>query len=42
MIKTQKLFEFFSYVDIALRMYFCCPSSNRSADKSFFALMSVE
>nr|XP_047132496.1 uncharacterized protein LOC124811214 [Hydra vulgaris] len=38
MIRTEKLQELFPYVDIALRIYLCCPTSNCSAERSFSAL----
>jgi len=40
MIRTEK--ELFPYVDIALRMYLCCPTSNCSAERSFSALKRVK
>jgi len=42
LIRTEKLQELFPYVDIALRMYLCCPTSNCSAERSFSALKRVK
>ncbi|XP_065663081.1 zinc finger MYM-type protein 1-like [Hydra vulgaris] len=42
MIRTEKLQELFPYVDIALRIYLCCPTSNCSAERSFLALKRVK
>ncbi|XP_008179576.1 uncharacterized protein LOC103308262 [Acyrthosiphon pisum] len=42
MIGTEKLQELLPYVDIALRMYLCCPTSNCSAERSFSALKRVK
>ncbi|XP_065679772.1 zinc finger MYM-type protein 1-like [Hydra vulgaris] len=42
MIRTEKLQELFPYVDIALRIYLCCPTSNCSAERSFSALKRVK
>ncbi|XP_065680610.1 zinc finger MYM-type protein 1-like [Hydra vulgaris] len=42
MIKTEKLQELFPYVDIALRIYLCSPTSNCSAERSFSALKRVK
>jgi len=42
MIRTEELQELFPYVDIALRMYLCCPTSNCSAERSFSVLKRVK
>ncbi|XP_065684327.1 zinc finger MYM-type protein 1-like [Hydra vulgaris] len=42
MIRTEKLQELFPYVDIALRIYLRCPTSNCSAERSFSALKRVK
>lgn len=41
-IKVNNLIELYPYVDIALRMLLCTPSSNCSAERSFSALKRVK
>ncbi|KAF0688469.1 zinc finger MYM-type protein 1-like, partial [Aphis craccivora] len=41
-IKVNNLIELYPYVDIALKMLLCTPSSNCSAERSFSALKRVK
>jgi len=41
-IKVNNLIELYPYVDIALKMLLCTPSSNFSAERSFSALKRVK
>jgi len=41
-IEDHNIADVYPYVDIALRMYLCCPVSNTSAERSFSVLKRVK